>query len=474
MSESDNIAAAPADEAELLDNAVMDEEDRLRPEFVERVLDAVDAGDDATARALVEPLHPADVADLIELAARDEREGLVKALAEIVDADVLAEMNDHVRETLLDALEPHQVADLAGQMETDDAVAILEDLDADEQQAVLQAMEPDDRAAVEEALGYPEESAGRLMQRDLCAVPEHWKVGQVIDYLRSTDELPTDFWEVFVVSASHHPVGTCKLSTILRSPRTVPVRDIMIDEQTLIPVDMDQEDVALRFQKYALVSAAVTDSAGRLVGMITVDDIVHIIQEEASEDVLLLSGVGDEGDINEPVAEAYLARVRWLIANLLTALVAAFVIRQFEHSIERLAILAVLMPIVAGVGGNAGTQTLAVTVRAIATNQLTGSNRWRAVGREIRVALLNGLTIAVLIGVGVTLVLGSAALGGVIAAAMLINIIVAGLAGVLVPLSLERAGADPAVASSVFVTMVTDSMGFLAFLGLATLAGLVP
>ena len=474
MSESENIAAAPADEAELLANAVMDEEDRLRPEFVERVLDAVDAGDDSTARALVEPLHPADVADLIELAARDEREGLVKALAEIVDADVLAEMNDHVRETLLDALEPHQVADLAGQMETDDAVAILEDLDADEQQAVLEAMEPDDRAAVEEALSFPEESAGRLMQRDLCAVPEHWKVGQVIDYLRSTEELPTDFWEVFVVTPDHHPIGTCKLSTILRSPRSLAVRDIMIDEQTLIPVDMDQEDVALRFQKYALVSAAVVDSAERLVGMITVDDIVHIIQEEASEDVLLLAGVGDEGDINEPVAEAYLARVRWLIANLLTALVAAFVIRQFEHSIERLAILAVLMPIVAGVGGNAGTQTLAVTVRAIATNQLTGSNRWRAVGREIRVALLNGLTIAVLIGVGVTLVLGSAALGGVIAAAMLINIIVAGFAGVMVPLALERAGADPAVASSVFVTMVTDSMGFLAFLGLATLAGLVP
>jgi magnesium transporter len=243
-------------------------------------------------------------------------------------------------------------------------------------------------------------------------------------------------------------------------------------EQTLIPVDMDQEDVALRFQKYALVSAAVIDGEGRLVGMITVDDIVHIIQEEASEDVLLLSGAG-EGDINEPVGESYRTRVRWLIANLLTALVAAFVIRQFEDSIERLAILAVLMPIVAGVGGNAGTQTLAVTVRAIATNQLTGSNRWRAVGRELRVAILNGITVAVLIGVGVTLVLGSQALGAVIAVAMLFNIIVAGLAGVLVPLALERAGTDPAVASSVFVTMVTDSMGFLLFLGLATAVGLV-
>jgi magnesium transporter len=470
MSESEAIAAdthADTDRA-------MDAEDRLRPEFVDRVLDAVDAGDDITARALVEPLHPADVADLIELAARDEREGLVRALAEIVDADVLAEMNEHVREALLDALEPQQVADLAGQMDTDDAVAILEDLEEDEQQAVLRAMEPDDRAAIEEALTYPEESAGRLMQRDLIAVPEHWTVGQVIDYLRSGDGLTTDFWEVFVVNPAHHPVGTCKLSSILRSPRSKRVSEVMLDEQTLIPVDMDQEEVALRFQKYALISAAVVDGEGRLVGMITVDDVVHIIQEEASEDVLLLSGAGEEGDINEPVVESYRARVRWLIANLLTALVASFVIRQFEDSIERLAILAVLMPIVAGVGGNAGTQTLAVTVRAIATNQLTGSNRWRAVGRELRVAILNGITVAVLIGAGVSLVLGSTWLGGVIAVAMLFNIIVAGLAGVLVPLALERAGTDPAVSSSVFVTMVTDSMGFLLFLGLATAANLVP
>src|SRR5215204_5343208 len=471
MSESENIAA---DAPELKQQAPIDEEDRLRPEFVDEVLDAVEAGDDETARRLVQPLHPADVADLIELARADEREGLVKALAGIISPDVLAEMNEYVREGLLDELEPQQVADIAGQLETDDAVALIEDLDEDEQQAVLEKMEPDDRAAVEEALSFPEESAGRLMQRDLCAVPEHWKVGQVIDYLRSEDDLPTDFWEVFVVSPDHHPVGTCKLSTILRSPRSTLVGDIMVKEQTLIPVDMDQEDVALRFQKYALVSAAVVDGSGRLVGMITVDDVIHIIQEEASEDVLLLSGAGEEGDINEPVAESYRARVRWLIANLLTALVAAFVIRQFEHSIERLAILAVLMPIVAGVGGNAGTQTLAVTVRAIATNQLTGSNRWRAVWREIRVAVLNGLTVAVLIGLGVALVLQSEALGALIAAAMLINIIVAGFAGVLVPLALERSGADPAVASSVFVTMMTDSMGFLAVLGLATLTGIVP
>src|SRR5215210_8405510 len=226
MSESEDIAAAAPPDTQ----RAMDAEDRLRPQFVDRVLNAVDAGDDVTARALVEPLHPADVADLIELAARDERDGLVKALAGIVDADVLAEMNEHVREALLDALGPEQVADLAGQMDTDDAVAILEDLEEDEQRAVLRAMEPDDRAAIEEALTYPEESAGRLMQRDLIAVPEHWSVGQVIDYLRSTAELADDFWEVFVVSPNHHPVGTCKLSTILRSPRRDRVADVMIRE----------------------------------------------------------------------------------------------------------------------------------------------------------------------------------------------------------------------------------------------------
>ncbi|HEY7960212.1 MAG TPA: CBS domain-containing protein, partial [Sphingomicrobium sp.] len=298
MAENDQIAP-PLNDA--TPSSVMDDETRLRPEFVDKVLDAVEAGDDETARKLVAPLHPADVADLIELAAHDEREGLVKALAGIVSPDVLAEMNDFVREDLLDELEPQQVADIAGQLETDDAVALIEDLDHDEQQAVLERMEPDDRAAVEEALSYPEESAGRLMQRDLCAVPEHWKVGQVIDYLRSTAELPDDFWEVFVVNPNHHPVGTCKLSLILRMPRNTPVTEIMQSEQTLIPVDMDQEDVALRFQKYALVSAAVVDESNRLVGMITVDDVVHIIQEEAGEDVLRLSQAGD-GDINEPIA----------------------------------------------------------------------------------------------------------------------------------------------------------------------------
>jgi magnesium transporter len=475
MAENDQIAQPPQDATP---NAVMDEETRLRSDFVDKVLDAVEAGDDETARRLVQPLHPADVADLIELARSDEREGLVKALAGIVSPDVLAEMNDYVREDLLDELEPQQVADIAGQLETDDAVALIEDLDRDEQQAVLERMEPDDRAAVEEALGYPEESAGRLMQRDLCAVPEHWKVGEVIDYLRSTAELPDDFWEVFVVSTNHHPVGTCKLSLILRTPRNTPVSEIMAREQTLIPVDMDQEDVALRFQKYALVSAAVVDDDGRLVGMITVDDVVHIIQEEAGEDVLLLSGAG-EGDINEPVPLTVRRRLFWLVINLGTAIIAASVVSLFQGEIGKYAVLAVLMPIVAGMGGNAGTQTLAVAVRALATNQLTESNTLRAFLRELTIALANGLSLGLLIGAGVALVFGvirpapgGFILGGVIAAAMVINNLAAGLGGILVPVTLDRLRIDPAVSSAVFVTTITDVTGFFSFLGLAALAGL--
>ncbi len=449
----------------------MDEEDRLRPEFVDKVLDAVEAGDDETARELVRPLHPADVADLIELARRDEREGLVKALAGIVSPDVLAELNDYVREDLLDELEPQQVAEIAGQLDTDDAVAMIEDLDRDEQQAVLQRMEPDDRAAVEEALGYPAESAGRLMQRELCAVPEHWNVGQVIDYLRSTRDLPDDFWEVFVVNPVHHPVGTCKLSLILRTPRKTPVREIMQPEQTLIPVDMDQEDVALRFQKYALVSAAVVDDEGRLVGMITVDDVVHIIQEEAGEDVLALSGAAGE-DINEPTLLTVRRRLFWLVINLGTAMIAASVVSLFQGEIGKYAVLAVLMPIVAGMGGNAGTQTLAVAVRALATNQLTESNTLRAFGRELTVAFANGISLGALIGTGVALIFGNPLLGAVMGAAMVITNLAAGLGGIFVPVTLERFRIDPAVSSAVFVTTITDVTGFFSFLGLAAVVGL--
>ncbi len=472
MSEAD---LRPALRADARDDAApetrMDADDRLRPDFVREVIARVDAGDDEGARHLVSPLHPADLADLFELAPEDRRGAMAAALGDMLDGDVLAEMNDHVREGMIDQLEPHQVADIAAELDTDDAVAIIEDMDDADQAAVLRALDPDDRAAIEAALSYPEESAGRLMQRDLVAVPEHWSVGQTIDWLRDNADLTTDFWEIFVVDPAHKPIGSCQLSWILRTPRSIAIADVMKREQTLIPVDMDQEEVALRFQKYALISAAVVDTDGRLAGMITVDDIVHVIQQEAGEDILRLSGAGD-GDINQPILESYKGRVRWLIANLATALVASTIIAFFEGTIAQMVALATLMPIVAGVGGNAGTQTMAVAVRAIATNQLTDSNTRRTIMREMRIALMNGATIAAIIGVGVTLVFGNPALGGVIAAAMMANIFVAGLAGVLVPVVLDRMGQDPAVASSVFVTMTTDSMGFFAFLGLATLVGL--
>src|SRR5690242_8739021 len=432
------------------ESAQLDEDDRLKPEFVRAVLDAVEDGRPGDARELVEPLHPADIADLFELTPADERPDLAKAIAGLLDGEVFAEMNDYVREDLIDALEPHQVADIASELDTDDAVAIIEDMDVEDQREVLRAMEPDDRAAIEEALSYPEETAGRLMQRELIAAPEHWTVGDVIDYLRADDQLTTDFWEVFVVDPGHKPIGTCKLSWILRTPRSVKLGDVMQREQTLIPVDMDQEEVALRFQKYGLISAAVVDANGRLVGMITVDDIVHIIQEEAGEDTLLLSGAGD-GDINEPIRLTVRTRLIWLIVNLGTAIVASSVVGLFQGEIGRFAVLAVLMPIISGMGGNAGTQTLAVVVRALATNQLTSSNTWWMIVREFRIALANGASLGLMVGIGSYLIYGNRDLSIVMGTAMLFNNLVAGLGGVFVPIALDKAKIDPAVSSAVFV-----------------------
>ena len=465
--------AAPADDQQL------DEENRLKPAFVRSVRDALDEEDDGRVYDLVEPLHPADIADLFELLEPDERKSLASAITDLMTGDVIAELNDYVREDMVEALPAAAVAEIAEQLDTDDAVQLIEDLEPEDQRAILAEMDAEDRAAIENALSYPEETAGRLMQRELVAVPEHMTVGDLIDYLREHEELPTEFFEVFVVDPKHHPIGTCALSWILRTPRHIALTDVMKRDQTLIPVGMDQEEVALRFQKYGLISAAVVDPGGRLVGQLTVDDIVHIISEEAGEDVMLLSGAG-EGDINEPIRDAYSARVRWLVANLLTASVSAAIIYMFGGAIEQLVALAALSPVVASIGGNAGTQTMAVSVRAIAMNQLTRSNTRRILWREMRVALANGATIALLIGVVVALIFAlwldpsvAVKLGVVIAAAMMINIVVAGLAGVAVPVLLDRMDQDPAVASSVFVTMITDSMGFFAFLGLAVLSGLV-
>ncbi len=470
----DPHAHTPLPEAEQLRDPEraeeLDEDNLLKPQFVNAVRAALSAGDHARAYDLVEPLHPADVADLLELLQSDERRALATAITDLMTGDVIAELNDYVREDMIEALPAAAVAEIAEQLDTDDAVQLIEDLDDEDQRAVLAELDPEDRAAIESALAYPDETAGRLMQRELVAVPDTMSVGDLIDYLRTHDDLTTEFWEVFVVDHRHHPVGTCQLSWILRTERHVALADVMKRDQTLIPTDMDQEEVALRFQKYGLISAAVVDDNGRLVGQLTVDDIVHIIQEEAGEDALLMSGAGD-GDINEPIRDAYLSRVRWLIANLGTALIASLIIAAFGAAIEELVALAVLMPVVASIGGNAGTQTMAVTVRALATNQLTRSNTGRIMWREFRVALLNGVTVAALIGIATALIF-TPQLGMVITTAVIINIITAGLAGVAVPVMFDRLDQDPAVASSVFVTMITDSMGFFAFLGLAVASGL--
>ena len=464
-----------ADEAgrpdDRIDDERHDEDNILKPEFVHKVEDALEDDDSERAYELVEPLHPADVADLLELLDRDERRQLAAAITDLMTSEVVAELNDFVRDDMMEALPAASVAQIAEQLETDDAVQLIEDLDEEDRQAILAELDDEDRIAIESALSYPEETAGRLMSREFVAVPEHLTVGGLIDFLREGRDLPNDFLEVFVVDEKHHPVGTCALSWILRTPRTIALADVMKRDQTLIPAMLDQEEVGNMFQKYALVSAAVIDESGRLVGQMTVDDVVHIIAEEAGEDALLMSGAG-EGDINEPIRDAYSARVRWLVANLGTALVASGIIYLFGAAIEQLVALAVLMPIVASIGGNAGTQTMAVTVRAIAMNQLTRSNTRRILWREMRVAMLNGVTIAVLIGLG-TAAIFTPLLGGVIAAAMVVNVLVAGLAGVLVPVIFDRLDQDPAVASSVFVTMITDSMGFFAFLGLAVAVGVV-
>ncbi len=466
LHESAALAAETVHESESLDA-----ENTLKPEFVRRVRDSLEAGENDAVYGMVEGLHPADIADLFELLDSDDRPALALAISDLMGSEVYAELNDYVREDIVEQLPAETVADIAEQLDTDDAVAMLEDLDEEDQQAVLAEMEPEDRAAIETALSYPEESAGRLMSRDFVAVPEHMTVGDLIDFLRESGELANEFWEVFIVDARFHPVGTCALSWILRTPRSIALTDVMQRDQTLIPVTMDQEEVALRFQKYALISAAVVDPDGRLVGQITVDDVVHIIQEEAGEDVLLLSGAGD-GDINEPIQTTIRTRLTWLVVNLGTAIIAASVVGLFQGAIAKFALLAVLMPIVSGMGGNAGTQTLAVIVRALATNQLTSSNTWRMIAREFSIASANGLALGVLIGTGVGVIFSNPLLGAVIATAMLINNLIAGLAGILVPVTLDRLKIDPAVSSAVFVTMATDVMGFFSFLGLAVLSGL--
>jgi len=441
---------------------------RVSPDFVRQVLEALDGEDAERVHALIDPLHAADAADLLGLVNADQRRRLVELLREDLDPAILSELEEPVRDDVIDQLEPAEVAAAVSELESDDAIYVLEDLEEAEREAVLAKVPAEERAAVEAGFTYPEDSAGRLMQRDLIAVPPYWTVGQTIDYLREHDNLPQTFYEIFVVDPKHHPIGTVPLSRLMRTKRKVRVDDIMEREQTLIPVDMDQEQVSFLFKQYHLVSAAVVDAEGRLVGMITVDDVVDVIEEETEEDLMLLGGVA-EADIHESALATSRTRFSWLLVNLGTAILASYVISLFDATIQQMVALAVLMPIVASMGGNAGTQTLTVAVRSLATHELTPTNALRAVIKEALVGGINGIAMAIVIGVVAGLWFDNIALGGVLAAAMVINMLVAGLAGILIPLVLDRLGIDPAVASSVFVTTVTDVVGFFAFLGLAAL-----
>ena len=437
----------------------------LTPEHVQAVVDAIDNNDVDQVRTLVEALHSADVADLVEQLEPDERRVLVEVIRGFVALEVLPHLGDALRDDVIEHLGVKDVAAAVAEFDTDDAIDLIEDLDEKEQRELLDALPAFERLQIEEGLAYPEDSAGRLMQRDFVAVPAYWTVGQTNDYMRRTEDLPDVFYELFVVDPSHHPMGTVPLYRVMRTMRPVLIGDIMETEPILIPVEMDQEEVAYHFQQYDLTSAGVVDDSNRLVGVIMVDDVVDVIHEEAEEDIMRLAGVG-ESDIFWTVAETTRRRFLWLLVNLGTAILASIVISLFGATIEQIVALAILMPIVASMGGNAGTQTMTVTVRALATRDLTVSNAFRVVSKELVVGFINGVLFAFLVAVIVTLWFDGLALGGVIAAAMIINMIVASLAGILIPLGFNRFGIDPAVAATVFVTTVTDVVGFFAFLGL--------
>ncbi len=432
------------------------------------VLAAVEAKDAQSVDALLDPLHPADIAHLIEqIDGRDRRE-LLAVWKGGLDGDTLSELHESLREEVIEQLAPAELADAVRDLESDDVVDLVEYLGDDQQEAVLEALDAGDRVVVEQALSYPEESAGRHMQSELVRVPEHWSVGETIDYMRSDIVLPDQFYHVIMVDARLKAVGYVTLGRILSHARDTPLVDLVEDTFRTFHVTQDVEDVAQAINHYHMITAPVVDDDGRIVGVITIDDAMAFLEEEAEEDILRLAGVG-EGSLSDRVIETTKQRFPWLAVNLVTAIFASLVISLFEDTIAGLVALAVLMPIVASMGGNAGTQSLTVAVRAIATRDLTGANVWRVIRREVLVGLINGLIFAVVMGVVGVLWFGSPMLGAVIGVAMVINMVIAGLAGTVIPVLLERFRIDPALASGAFVTTVTDVVGFFAFLGLAAM-----
>jgi magnesium transporter len=440
-----------------------DESGSVSPDFVA----ALDLADARRARAMTRHLHAADLADLIAALDQPDRVRLIAALGRNFDVEALAELDETARDEVIEALPPETIATAVEELDTDDAAYLLEHLEQSERAEILEKVSEEDRAAISRALDFEEGTAGRLMTTDFVAVPAYWTVGKTIDYLRRTRELPEDFVEIYIVDPAFHLTGTVPLSRILRSPRDTKIETIAETDQTVFRVDDPQEDIAIKFARYNLVSAAVVDTNGRLVGGLMVDDIVEVIHEEAEEDMLALGGVGEEKS-GDSILRMVRARAPWLSVNLLTGLIAAGVISLFGASIQQMVALAIIMPIVASMGGNAGTQTMTVTVRALATRNLGPLNMLKSILRECGIGFVNGMLFAAVMGAIAAWWFVSESLGLVVAAAVMINLLAAALAGILIPLTLNRLRVDPAVSSGVFVTMVTDVVGFFAFLGLAT------
>lgn len=452
----------------MADHLAEAEEDVLDQDRIDAVLRAVEAGDSAAIDTLLDPLHAADIADLLEQIGGPDRRALIRLWSHEIDGEILSEISDAIREEVVESLPREVLVQAVRDLETDDVVDILEDLDQPEQDVILGALTDADRVAVKQAMAYPEYSAGRLMQRELVVAPEHWTVGEAIDHLRQAEHLPDQFYHVILVDPRMRPVGYATLGRILSSGREVRLADIVEDSFRTIQATDPEADVAYIFNQYHLISCPVVDAGGRLVGVITIDDAMNVLDEEHGEDMLRLAGVGDEASMSDGAFATMQQRLPWLVVNLFTASLSALVISQFEATITQIVVLAALMPIVASTGGIAGTQSLAVAVRALATRDLTQANARRVVMRELGAGVLNGLGLALILGLAAWGIFGQWKLGLVLGMAMVVNQIVAALGGVLVPLTLERLRLDPALASGTFVTTLTDVMGFFAFLGLAT------
>ena len=467
VEETDSASLA---EASILDRLPMRNEDGdIRPEFVEEIARCIRTGDAKFLREVVAELHEADLGDLIGALEPDDRVSLVELTGTDFDFSALNEVDDAVREEILEELEPETVAEGVRELESDDAVELLEGLDEDDQEEILEKLPPRERDALERSLDYPEDSAGRRMQTEFITVPPDWTVGQAIDYMRETPDLPDRFYEIYAIDNARRWQGAIPLDVLLRSRRPVPLADLIDEDRRRVAVTDDLEEVARLFGKYNLVAAPVVDSEDRLVGVITVDDVVDVIEEEADEDLKALGGVTSDEELSDNVWTIAKGRFNWLLVNLATAFLASSVLGLFEGQLEKMVALAVLAPIVASQGGNAATQTMTVAVRALATRELGPNNAMRVVIREALVGLVNGLAFAVITGVAAVAWFRIPGLGIVIGLAIICNLFAGALGGILIPMVLERVRADPAVASGTFVTTVTDVVGFFSFLGIATL-----